>query len=116
MPQIRARVAVVSAADTPPMAVPLLAPVLEILNLRYEERRSDEYVFPAKRDNAATKHLTEPKKAWGAICKSAKLENVHIHDLRRTLGSWQALLGTSLQIIGRSLGTSRCRARRFTRI
>ena len=27
-----------------------------------------------------------------------------MHDLRRTLGSWQALGGTSLQIIGKSLG------------
>jgi integrase len=27
-----------------------------------------------------------------------------MHDLRRTLGSWQALGGASLQIIGKSLG------------
>jgi integrase len=27
-----------------------------------------------------------------------------MHDLRRTLGSWQALGGSSLQIIGKSLG------------
>jgi hypothetical protein len=29
---------------------------------------------------------------------------VQIHDLRRTLGSWQALGGSSLQVIGKSLG------------
>jgi integrase len=29
---------------------------------------------------------------------------LRIHDLRRTLGSWQAALGTSLPIIGKSLG------------
>jgi len=27
-----------------------------------------------------------------------------MHDLRRTLGSWQALTGATLQIIGKSLG------------
>lgn len=30
--------------------------------------------------------------------------DLRIHDLRRTLGSWQANNGTSLQIIGKSLG------------
>jgi len=29
---------------------------------------------------------------------------VRIHDLRRTLGSWQAATGASLSIIGRALG------------
>ena len=29
---------------------------------------------------------------------------IRIHDLRRTLGSWQAATGASLQVIGKSLG------------
>ncbi len=29
---------------------------------------------------------------------------LHIHDLRRSLGSWQAITGASLSIIGKSLG------------
>jgi integrase len=36
--------------------------------------------------------------------KRAGLRDVRLHDLRRTLGSWQALQGTSLAIIGASLG------------
>jgi integrase len=98
-----------------PMKVMLVEPVLSILNRRYEGHaktdRTDktpsprgEYVFPSKRGNSKTPHLVEPKKAWASICKSAGLENVRIHDLRRTLGSWQANLGASLQIIGASLG------------
>jgi integrase len=35
------------------------------------------------------------------------LANLRIHDLRRSLGSWQALTGASLQIIGKSLGHTR---------
>lgn len=31
-------------------------------------------------------------------------KNLRIHDLRRTQGSWQAIQGTSLQVIGKSLG------------
>jgi integrase len=34
----------------------------------------------------------------------ARLENLRPHDLRRTLGSWQAAAGASLTIIGKSLG------------
>ncbi|HIB43543.1 MAG TPA: recombinase XerD, partial [Nitrospina sp.] len=33
----------------------------------------------------------------------AGLKDVRIHDLRRTLGSWQAASGSSLPIIGKSL-------------
>ncbi len=32
------------------------------------------------------------------------LMDIHLHDLRRTFGSYQALTGASLQIIGKSLG------------
>jgi len=34
----------------------------------------------------------------------ARMRDLRIHDLRRTLGSWQAASGSSLPIIGRSLG------------
>lgn len=34
----------------------------------------------------------------------ARLDDLRLHDLRRSLGSWQAILGASLQIVGKSLG------------
>ena len=33
-------------------------------------------------------HLVNIAKAWGRIRKAAKIEDVRIHDLRRTVGSW----------------------------
>jgi integrase len=48
-------------------------------------------------------HLVEPKKGWDRILTSAKITALRIHDLRRTLGSWQARTGASLTIIGKSL-------------
>ena len=33
-----------------------------------------------------------------------RLRHVRLHDVRRTLGSWQAALGASLPVIGKSLG------------
>ncbi len=48
-------------------------------------------------------HLADPKKAWARILARAGLENLRIHDLCRTMGSWQAKTGASLVIIGKSL-------------
>lgn len=59
------------------------------------------YVFPG---SGKTGHLVEPKYAWNKILREAGLENLRIHDLRRTLGSWQARTGASLPIIGKALG------------
>ncbi len=87
-----------------PMSIPLLDEAMLILNRRYDVRRSDEWVFPSRNKNAKTPHLAEPKKAWAAICGAAGIHGVRIHDLRRTLGSWMAINGTSLAIIGRTLG------------
>lgn len=35
---------------------------------------------------------------------SPAFEDLRIHDIRRTFGSYQAMTGASLQIIGKSLG------------
>lgn len=45
----------------------------------------------------------EPKKGWKRILSRAGIDDLRIHDLRRTLGSWQAKTGASLAIIGKSL-------------
>ncbi len=59
-----------------------------------------EFVFPGTGKHG---HLAEPRKGWERILKRAEIENLRIHDLRRTLGSWQAKSGASLAIIGKSL-------------
>ncbi len=59
-----------------------------------------EYVFPG---TGSSGHLMEPKKGWERILTRAGITDLRIHDLRRTLGSWQAKTGASLSIIGKSL-------------
>lgn len=59
------------------------------------------WVFPGEGKSG---HLADPKKAWGRILAVAGIENLRIHDLRRTLGSYQAATGASGYIIGKSLG------------
>lgn len=80
--------------------VALSPEAVAVLRGRLEVAGKAEFVFPG---SGATGHLVEPKKAWARILKNAELDDLRIHDLRRTLGSWQAKTGASLSIIGKSL-------------
>lgn len=83
-----------------PVVVPLVQPVVAILRERHGAADDTEYVFPGRRGG----HLTEPKWAWQRVCENAGLTNLHIHDLRRSLGSWMASSNASMPIIGKMLG------------
>ncbi len=96
--------------------VPLTPAVAGLLERRQEEAKERQkaaeqsetsgdnpWVFPG-RPGGKKGHITEIQAAWKRICKRAGLEGLRIHDLRRSCGSWQAALGTSLHVIGKSLG------------
>jgi len=80
--------------------LPLAGDAVKILKTRRTNATSP-WVFPGR---GKTGHLVEPKSAWRRILERAGLEDLRMHDLRRTLGSWQAAMGASLPIIGKSLG------------
>jgi integrase len=82
-----------------PLLLPLVPEAVEILKQRNPKREG--YVFPAESKSG---HMTPPKKRWQALAKRAGAEDIRIHDLRRSLGSWQARVGASLVVIGRTLG------------
>src|SRR5208337_2797194 len=98
------------------VTIELLPEALEILKRR-KQTATSEWVFPG---TGATGHLVEPKKCWRRVLEAARLPvaglataaglsaqaggPLRLHDLRRTLGSWQAIGGSSLPIIGKSLG------------
>ena len=75
--------------------------VIEILERRKAEANGSPFVFAT---GSKSGYLKEPSKAWAKITEAAGLPDLRIHDLRRTLGSWQAINGASLPIIGKSLG------------
>ena len=50
--------------------------------------------------------LVNINKPWERIRKRAELEDVRLHDLRRTVGSWMATSGESLPLIGKVLNHS----------
>ena len=84
-----------------PQTVTLSAEALEILKNR-KPLEPAEWVFPSQHGSASG-HIQNPKKAWKNLLERADLSNLRLHDLRRTLGSWQAKSGASLAIIGKSL-------------
>jgi len=83
--------------------IQLHADVIQILRRRLAESKDEPWVFPSVRRNQSG-HLDSPEKAWQRVCKKAKLTDLRMHDLRRTHGSWMAMTGASLPIIGKTLG------------
>jgi integrase len=79
--------------------LPLPQAIVEVLKAR-EASTESEYVFPGR---GKTGHMVEPKSAWRRILDRAQIDDLRIHDLRRTLGSWQAATGANLSIIGKTL-------------
>ncbi len=84
-----------------PLEIPLVQDVLILLKRRKKEIKS-EWVFPSTTSKSG--HLEEPKRMWKRLLKNSGIKDLRIHDIRRTLGSYQAIGGSSLTIIGKSLG------------
>ena len=87
--------------------VPLDKRAVEILRER-QSATDSPWVFPTRDTTSgrrsASGHMTEPKFAWRRILARAGIEGLRIHDLRRTMGSMMAELGTSPAIIKDALG------------
>ena len=83
-----------------PLTIPLNENVIDLLKDRLKNSQS-EWVFEGE---GKAGHLNDPKKAWKRLLKNADLNDLRMHDLRRTFGSWQAALGANGYIIGKSLG------------
>lgn len=83
-----------------PQTVPLVPEAMTILTQRKQEAVGP-WVFPS--DKSKTGHIVNTAKAWRRVLERANLTDLRQHDLRRSLGSWQAREGASLVLIGRSL-------------
>lgn len=82
-----------------PVTVPLIEDAMKVL---MQLPRTSEWVFPS--ETSANGHFADPKRPWTRILERANISDLRIHDIRRTLGSYQAITGASLSIIGKSLG------------
>jgi integrase len=80
--------------------LPLSQAEAEILH-SLPSRGNSPWLFPGI---GKAGHLREAKSAWKRLIARAKLEGVRIHDLRRTTGTWMAMAGHGLPLIGKALG------------
>lgn len=61
------------------------------------------YIFPGHVKGHALVNISKP---WKRVCQKAEIQNIRLHDLRRTVGSWLAQSGNSLHLIGKILNHS----------
>lgn len=66
-------------------------------------QKDNPYIFPGRIKGHPLVNISKP---WKRVCQKAQLNNVRIHDLRRTVGSWLAQSGNSLHLIGKILNHS----------
>lgn len=74
------------------MQVPIIEQLRELL-LKIKQNSNSPWVLPS--EQSASGHLEEPKRAWKSLLKRADIDNLRLHDLRRTMGSYQAITGAS---------------------
>jgi integrase len=99
-----------------PYIVPLVSELVALLEQRKEahdefiaqhppktkhDKLCASFVFPSARSE--TGHIVNMNKVWATLKENAKIDDLRLHDLRRTMGSWQAKTGASLVVIGKSL-------------
>jgi integrase len=83
--------------------VPLSAAAVQLLTeMRAQADDDADWIFPARGGG----HRLHVNEAWIKARKAAKLEGVHLHDLRHAYASILASAGLSLPVIGALLGHS----------
>jgi integrase len=88
--------------NSDPVVIPLVRQAVEILKARRAAGTGSPFVFP--RRGHPDEPIADYGNAWVKIRKAAKIEDVRVHDLRRTVGTWATADGHSLQSVGRLLG------------
>jgi hypothetical protein len=88
--------------------LPLSDAAFEIIK-RIPVIKGSPWLFPAlnhARGMIGETHLKDIKRPWKRIKEVADQNDITIHDLRRTFGSWMAMSGEGLEMIGKILNHS----------
>lgn len=84
-----------------PQRIPLIKQAQDIL-MEMKQYATNDWVFPSVGSKSG--HLEDLHRPWYALLKRANIENFRVHDLRRTFGSYQAIMGSGDFILGKALG------------
>ena len=89
-----------------PHTVPLSEELVCILRSRQTNQllmhKQSKWVFPSNVSKSG--HVEDIKKTWLKLLQSINIQGFHFHDLRHTYASYQAMNGSSLKLIGATLG------------
>lgn len=85
-----------------PHFVPITDPILQILK-QLPKQVDNPYVFCGIKQGRPIANINH---VWDRARERSGLHDVRLHDLRRTVGSWLAIKGTSLPLIGKVLNHS----------
>ena len=91
---------------TGPRAVPLGEAVKATLDVLPGERSADAFLFPRYAQGRGQFQFAA---RWRAVCESAGLGRLRLHDLRHTYASHAVMSGENLPLVGRLLGHRRHR-------
>lgn len=83
-----------------PLTIRLVEQAVAVLRER-AAKAENEWVFPG---NTATGHMGMPRFQWERFIKRAGVPDLHLHDLRRSLGSHMAGTGASTVMTMAALG------------
>ena len=75
--------------------IPLSAHALAIMQA-VPTMENNPFLLPGRKKG---QHLVNINKAWGRVRKAAEVEDVTLHDLRRSVGSWMTQSGVDLNVI-----------------
>ncbi len=85
-------------------SVPLSSPAIALLR-QLPRQHGSPWVFPGHGEGDRPR--ADIKVPWARIREAAGLQDIRLHDLRRTVGSWMAQAGVPLQVIGEVLNHTR---------
>lgn len=100
--------AVPTSKNGDPQIVPLTDMAAAILRERLDAtpkakgKPASVWVFPMRSD--PQRCISDLDNAWRRVIEEAPLDDVRIHDLRRTAGSWATQGGAPLPAVGKMLG------------
>lgn len=87
------------------IVVPLNEFALEIVESRRAQAK-DGFIFSTGRNGEGKGHLQDVRKTFRSACRIAGVKDCHIHDLRRTMGSWMLMSGVPISVVSKTLGHS----------
>lgn len=84
--------------------IPLVKEALSILEARKSSDSDSDWVFPAH-GKSSNKGRSDLWRGWQQALKDARLlkSDLRIHDLRRTLASWQVMTGADIRVVAATL-------------